>query len=820
MSVKQTIEAFGFEVHKRRIEEYGFEGFCNAFGYQLAAHHKLIAQKLETLIKTPDYNLMICMPPGSAKALALDTPIPTPNGWSMMSELTVGDKVFDENGHPCNVTWVSPIWRDRPVYSLTTDCGDTIIADKDHEWLVRLCGGYKVFKIKKTHELHKKRAKRPMIQRAKALDCPDIDLPVDPYLLGAWLGDGHSAGMRMTSSKDDIQWMRSEIERLGYKTSNSSQSTLFGVLGVRGKFVAMGLLNEPPHKTYGRKHIPLIYMRSSISQRLSLLQGLIDTDGTVCKKRGCATFCNTNLELALQVRELVRSLGIKAGWSVSRAMLYDKDCGKSYKVSFYHAQAARMPRKLALCRDQYRTPNTYIDVFPRGYADTVCIEVDSPSHLFLCGESMTPTHNSTYGSILFPSYVLGKIPGSSIVTAAHTAELASKWGRSCKRILSNPLYNYAMGAKLNHDSQSADRFDLSNGSEYIASGVGGSITGNRMNIGIIDDPTRSREDADSERIRDKIWDWYVNDFCTRAKPGVRKMIINTRWHEDDLSGRILMSADKGNWDVLTLPAIAEPGDQLGREPGEVLWPEYITKEMVYQIKAITDPRTWNSLYQQKPSLDEGSYFKSDWIQIIEELPEGLKLNHYGGSDYAVSADRGDYTVHLVIGHDDKTDNIYVIDMWRAQAESNIWIEHFINLCLKHEPLMWGEEQGQIMKSLNPFIEKEMVRRRCYTFRQQFTSMHDKTVRARAIQAYMAQKRVFILNREWTDDFILELLKFPTGKHDDAVDSFGLIGRMLDEMRMAVEKKLKKVEYEYKSGTIMLPGLKDKIGPQKGSYQRI
>lgn len=424
---------------------------------------------------------------------------------------------------------------------------------------------------------------------------------------------------------------------------------------------------------------------------------------------------------------------------------------------------------------------------------------------------------STYASILFPSYLLGKMPGFSIVAASHTAELASKWGRACKRVLSDPMYQFVMDAKLNHDSQSADRFDLSNGSEYLAAGVGGSITGNRMNCGIIDDPIRSREDADSERVRDKIWDWYVNDFCTREKPGVRKIIINTRWHDDDLSGRILMSADRDNWDVLTLPAIAEPNDPLGREAGEVLWPEYISKEMVYNTKRITDPRTWNSLYQQKPSTDEGSYFKSEWIQFVDSVPKGLKI--YGASDYAVSADRGDYTVHLVIGHDDKNDDIYVIDMWRQQSESNVWIENFINLCLKHNPLMWGEEQGQIMKSLNPFVEKEMIRRRCFTFRQQFTSMHDKTVRARSIQAYMAQKRVFILNKPWTDDFVHELLKFPTGRYDDAVDAFGLIGRMLDEMMMRVEKVKKKDDYEYKSGTIMLPGLDGLKSKKKSEFKK-
>jgi len=602
-------------------------------------------------------------------------------------------------------------------------------------------------------------------------------------------------------------------------------------------------------------------------------------------------------------------------------------------------------------------------------AEKLEVLISTPGYnLMIC---MQPgSGKSIYSSILFPSYLMGRFPGQSIVAASHTAELASKWGRACKRIIDTPDYQYIMNTHLNKDSQSADRFDLLNGSEYFACGVGGSVTGRRMdclpgytkvltsqgevridnielssspcyvlsydeqkqrtqycrvvavarrqtverlrirtaqgyvvdatgnhrirvgdgwkeassilvgdvlmcllpramqdmsfdfswsgegetitdtvavvericeqitvydlevdgnhnffangvlvhNCGIIDDAIRSREDADSERIRDKIWDWYLNDFCTRAKPGARKMIINTRWHEDDLSGRILMSPDRDNWDVLTLPAIAETDDALGRAPGEVLWPEYITHDMVMDIKKITDARTWNALYQQKPSVDEGSYFKAEWIQFVDNAPKGLQI--YGASDYAVSADRGDYTVHIVIGHDDKTDNIYVLDMWRQQSESNVWIEHFINLCLKYEPLMWGEESGQIMKSLNPFIEKEMVRRRCFTFREQFVSMHDKTVRARAIQAYMAQKRVFIVNRQWTDDFVLELLKFPTGKYDDAVDAFGLVGRMLDEMVVRLEKKRQKEQYEYKSGVVMLPGLPTRKSSPTGDFQKI
>ena len=387
-------------------------------GLAPARHHCRVIEELEGLASGRFDRLMLLLPPGSAKALALDTPIPTPEGWCAMGNLRVGDRVFDENGQPCSVVRVSPVWRDRPVYRVRTDCGDEIIADADHEWRVRLCRKPRLplignalslaralpnrddqtsrFKLKRTWELARTRSKRPLIERAKALELPEAELPIEPYLLGVWLGDGNSAGLRITSSLEDQPWLRGELARLGHLTSDSPVPTLFGVVGVRARFAALGLLNDPMHSTFGEKHIPPAYLRASSSQRLALLQGLVDTGGTVYRKKGSVTFTSTRLRLASAVRELVRSLGVKAGWFEGRAMLKGRDCGPIYRVNFYHAHAARMPLKAALCRDQHRTPDTYVDMEPAGTGDTVCMEVDSPSHLFLCGRSMTPTHNSTY----------------------------------------------------------------------------------------------------------------------------------------------------------------------------------------------------------------------------------------------------------------------------------------------------------------------------------------------------------------------------------------------------------------------------------------
>lgn len=475
--------------------------FCrHVMKIEPAIHHRIICDHIDRLLDDEYDELIINTPPGAAKALALDTPIVTPTGWTTMGELRIGDRVFDENGNPCSVTWVSPVHRDRPVYEVSTDSGDSIIADRDHEWLVRLCGKPKKtlkgvdrwgnvtdstksrepsFKIKTSEELHRRRAKRPMITHCKALNLPDVELPIDPYLLGVWLGDGTSSTMAITSSDEDRPWLMSELSRLGYEVSKSKARCLFRVRGVRHLFTAFGLIHDPEHKTYGRKHIPDLYMRSSYTQRLHLLQGLIDSDGTVDKRKGSTSFCNTNLELALQVRELVTSLGVKAGWSESVGKLNGVEHKMVYKVEFYLGGSARLPRKWIYTRNQYRTPNHYIDVVPVGIADTVCIEVDSPSHLFLCGRSMIPTHNSTYTSIALPSYFLGKNPRGQVLGVSYSTELAEKWGRKVRNTIMESAYQKVFEIGLSQDSKSAGRWATDKGGEYYAAGAGSGILGFR-----------------------------------------------------------------------------------------------------------------------------------------------------------------------------------------------------------------------------------------------------------------------------------------------------------------------------------------------------
>lgn len=383
---------------------------------------------------------------------------------------------------------------------------------------------------------------------------------------------------------------------------------------------------------------------------------------------------------------------------------------------------------------------------------------------------------STYSSVLFAAWLIAK-QNANVLAASHTTELAEKWGRRVRNLISE--HSLILGASLSADSQAAGRWSLASGAEYYAAGVGTGIAGFRAKYGLIDDPIRSRQDADSELIRDRIWDWYINDFRTRLVPGAREVLIQTRWHEDDLAGRALQHND---WKVISLPAIAEENDALGRKPGEPLWDDdYGYGAQILELRKNTPARTWSALYQQRPAPEEGDYFKSDWLKPYDTAPDPKTMRIYGGSDYAVTADGGDYTVHVVVGIDPQGE-MYLLDLWRKQASSDVWIEAYCDLVLKWKPIGWAEEQGQIRAGVGPYLERRARERRAFVARDAFPTRGDKAVRAQSIRGRMASVGLHVPHgAEWYPAFRGELLSFPAGKFDDQVDALGLVGQLLDKM---------------------------------------
>lgn len=388
---------------------------------------------------------------------------------------------------------------------------------------------------------------------------------------------------------------------------------------------------------------------------------------------------------------------------------------------------------------------------------------------------------STYTSVEFPAWFLGRNPGLSVIAASHTDTLAERFGRRVRNIVASDEFRAIFGVNVAADSAAAGRWDTDKGGEYFAAGVGGAITGRRADLAVIDDPVKSREDADSERSREKAWDWYVNDLLTRLKPGARQIVVMTRWHEDDLGGRIL-ERERADWEVIELPMEAMTDDPLGRAPGERLWPEWFTDEMVATAKK--DVRAWNALYQQQPASEEGDYFRRDWFNEYLQAPTQVQV--YGAADFAVTDSGGDFTELGVFGVD-PAGNLYALDWWRGQTTSDVWIERMCDLIVQHKPICWFGESGPIRRAVEPFLLRRMDERKAYCRIEWLPSINDKPTRARGIQALASMGKLwFPRDAGWKSDVIGQALRFPAGKHDDAVDVLSMIGRGLEHVRPAIQ----------------------------------
>lgn len=412
--------------------------------------------------------------------------------------------------------------------------------------------------------------------------------------------------------------------------------------------------------------------------------------------------------------------------------------------------------------------------------------------------TMPPRHGkSMLASEFFPAWYLGRNPDHYIVTATYGQDLADDFGRKVKRQIEDPAFQLIFpGVTLSGDSRASSRFNVegriggyehstSQRGAFYAVGVGGPLTGRGAHLLLIDDPVKNREDAESEIIRKKTKDWYTSTAYTRLMPGGRIVIIQTRWHEDDLSGWLLQEHAHEDWVVLNLPAIDDDGN--------ALWPEQYPIDVLEKIKQAVGPRDWSALYQQRPSPETGDYFKREWIHTVDNLPPRENMLIYGASDYAVTANGGDYTVHVVVGLD-PDGRMYLLDLWRGQASSDVWVSAFCDLVKKWSPVGWAEETGQIKSGVGPFLISEMMRRQAYVAKQTFPTRGDKAVRAQSIRGRIAMNGLYIhRDASFLVDLVSEMMSFPVGVHDDQVDALGLIGQLIDKMSYGNKPKQKYVE---------------------------
>ncbi len=399
--------------------------------------------------------------------------------------------------------------------------------------------------------------------------------------------------------------------------------------------------------------------------------------------------------------------------------------------------------------------------------------------------TMPPRHGkSELASRRFPAWFMGRDPYRQLIFATYNAEFASDFGRSVRETMRMPQFQQVFpGCKLRKDSQAADRIQTEEGGMLAFVGTGGSLTGRGADLLVIDDPIKDREEADSKSFRDKQWSWFTQVAMTRLMPMGRVVIIMTRWHEDDLVGRLIDPTnpcynreEAANWKVLALPAIAGDEDPMGRKPGEALWPEQFPIQVLESQRRL-DPRGFSALYQGNPAPDDGDYFQRDWLKgyTLDQLPKNLRI--YVASDHAVSTTQdSDKTCIIPVGVDEE-DNIYVLpDVWWKKAGPQEAVDSMLEIMRYRKPVYWWAENTHITKSIGPFLRKRMQEESVYSVIDEITPTKDKQSRAQAIRGRMSMGKVFFPKfTRWWSEAESELLKFPAARHDDFVDALAYIG---------------------------------------------
>lgn len=386
-----------------------------------------------------------------------------------------------------------------------------------------------------------------------------------------------------------------------------------------------------------------------------------------------------------------------------------------------------------------------------------------------------PQHGKSHlVTTTFPIYVLNKNPKSRIVIGAYNQTLANKFSVR-NRSLADKLQ-----LKVNKYRRARNEWELMAGGGVKAVGVGGGVTGYSADMIIIDDPIKGRKDADSETVRETTYNWYTTEIFTRLQQQAAIVIINTRWHYDDLSGRILenegyYSADNPNgWHVVSLPALAEENDPLGRLPGEALCEERFTLQRLHAIRNVLGTRDFESLYQQRPGQSEGTFFKRDHFKFVDSIPKeekNLRFARYW--DFSASLNKGDYTVGALLAHSLDSKNTYIVDIKRFRLstyernqivlktakEDIVDYGYGVRIYFEREPGSSGIDAADaIVRLLSGYSVKAIP------------SRTNKEIRARPFEAQVEAGTVYLVRGTWNKETIDEFTSFPSGKHDDIVDS--------------------------------------------------
>lgn len=376
--------------------------------------------------------------------------------------------------------------------------------------------------------------------------------------------------------------------------------------------------------------------------------------------------------------------------------------------------------------------------------------------------TIPPRHGkSELVAVRFPAWYLGRNPDNRVILASYAADLAQRFSRQGRAVIQSELYSRLFpGVTLAQDSRSVESWDIAGRRGGLkAVGVGGPLTGHGANLLLIDDPVKNREEASSEVYREAVWNWYTSTAYTRLEDSAAVVVVMTRWHEDDLVGRLIEAQSDpqaDQWTILHMPAVSDTG--------EALWPEKYDSEALSSIKAVIGEYDWGSLYQGRPTPREGAFFKVGLIEIVDAVPAEAKKCR--GWDKAATAGGGDYTAGTKLSKHEGV--FYIEDLVRGQwdtAERDKTIRQTAEMD-SIECMVWGEQEPSsggkdAARSFLSLLAGFNVQVQAATT--------NKEARADAFSAQVNAGNVKMLRADWNRELLEEFRQFPLGKHDDIVD---------------------------------------------------
>lgn len=412
---------------------------------------------------------------------------------------------------------------------------------------------------------------------------------------------------------------------------------------------------------------------------------------------------------------------------------------------------------------------------------------------------MPPRHGkSELASIKFPAWYLGRHPEKRVMSCSHTAQLAEEFGRNTRNTVDNEVHGMIFpDSKLQRGSKAVDNWKVSERGGYIGTGIGGSITGKGADILIVDDPLKDAEEAESPLIRKKIYDWYTSTAYTRLEKNGAVIIIMTRWHDDDLAGRLLeqegergyikdkktnkwikfdgengLNSEFGKWTVLKFPAIAEK-DEHFRRRGEPLWPGKYDLEALEDKKASVGLKVWGAEYQQDPVNEEGAEFKKEWFKIWTQLPKNVK--YVTTVDLAIGQKESADDTVVMTTCIDVHENIYIVEYknWHATPTDTI------NEIYRQQKLynsIVGIESVGYQAALLHYIQLEGRKRGKYLQVEAIRTNTNKEAKIRGLIPYYNNGLLFHANG--MQELEEQLKRFPSGKHDDIIDALAMSLQLL------------------------------------------